>query len=387
MAHSTAVGWRHALASIATVTAAITAALLVCEAIARLVDGVPLTSADNFVGRELDGVHGTSGYAVYDSQVGWITRPNSAFVLNGASRTFGQYGARMSSGEVVPLRQGAVLMVGDSFGAGAEGNDADSWPAQIERMIGTQVINAGVGGYGFDQIVLRAEELVPRLKPRMLLIQTRLEYGLSVSRMSINGGAPKPYFTARDGQLVLNNVPVPQTATSNEIGLWRSILGYSYLVHSGMRRLDLLQWWVSPAMAIKLVQSTPEASEVACLLMRRLSGLRDRLNIPVSLVFQYAGTDAIVSALAWEEDRARVTACAEQQKLEVFDGLEPLRSIYQTDGLQAYQELWVMHDNNRLYGHMSAEGNRMIARLIYARFFANRFPVISNADGRATSPQ
>jgi hypothetical protein len=249
------------------------------------------------------------------------------------------------------------------------------------------VINVGVGGYGFDQIVLRAEDLVPRLKPRMLLVQTRLEYGLSVSRMSINGGAPKPYFTARDGRLALNNVPVPRMATSNEIGLWRSIFGYSYLVHYAMRRLDLMQWWVSPAMATKIVQSAPEATEVTCLLMRRLAALRDRFNIPVSLVFQYAGPDATVSRLTWEEDRARVTACAEQEKIDVLDGLEPLRSAYQADGLEAFQRLWVMYDNNRLYGHMSAEGNQMIAHSVYARFFAHRLPVISNADTRAASPQ
>jgi hypothetical protein len=44
--------------------------------------------------------------------------------------------------------------------------------------------------------------------------------------------------------------------------------------------------------------------------------------------------------------------------------------------LASYQRLWVMHDNNRLYGHMSAEGNRLVANLV-ARQLAK-----ATADGK-----
>jgi hypothetical protein len=49
-----------------------------------------------------------------------------------------------------------------------------------------------------------------------------------------------------------------------------------------------------------------------------------------------------------------------------------LRSAYHAVDLAAYQRLWKMHDNNRVYGHMSAEGNRMIADLIAHQFFAEK---------------
>ncbi len=239
-------------------------------------------------------------------------------------------------------------------------------------MAGTQVINAGVGGYGFDQIVLRAEDLLPRLKPRILLVQTRLGFGISLNRMSIYGGAPKPYFVVRDGKLVLENEPVPRVAGGREdIGWLRSVLGYSYLVQYTMTRLDLLQWWVSSPMGTKYVLSNDEAVNVTCLLMRRLGELRDHSDVRVALVLQYAGTEGIEPTLGWEADRARVMTCAERQRLEVFDVLDALRAVYREQGLSSYKRLWFMHDNDRLYGHMSADGNRLVANLIFQQLFGH----------------
>jgi hypothetical protein len=58
----------------------------------------------------------------------------------------GDEGIRMSSHQRTPVEPGAILLVGDSFGAGSEVDDPDSWPAQLERKIGTRVLNAAVGG-------------------------------------------------------------------------------------------------------------------------------------------------------------------------------------------------------------------------------------------------
>jgi hypothetical protein len=360
---------RRSAAAITTVLASTIVSLLVLEAAVRVWNGAPLTSTENFVARELNAVVGEKNPpAQYDERLGWVHVPNARFALG--DLIFGDQGVRMPSHQIVPLQEGAVLVVGDSFGAGSEVNSPDSWPAQLERTAGTQVINAAVGAYGLDQIVLRAEDLLPRLKPRLLLVQTRLEYGISVNRMSINGGAPKPYFHVHDGKLVLENEPVPRIASmSRDIGWTRSVLGHSYLIEYMMTRLNLLQWWVSSSMATKIVLSNEEAVEVTCLLMRRIAELRDRSNVRIGLIFQYSGTDGIGPTLGWETDRARVVGCAEQNRLDVVDVLDPLRSVYRDEGLSSYQRLWVMHDNNRLYGHMSAEGNRLIANLVFRQLF------------------
>ena len=80
------------------------------------------------------------------------------------------YGIRKNGPNDDLLRSGGVLAVGDSFTAGSETADEDTWPAQLERIIHRPVVNGGVGGYGSDQIVMRAEKLLPIVRPQVLLV-------------------------------------------------------------------------------------------------------------------------------------------------------------------------------------------------------------------------
>jgi hypothetical protein len=353
---------RRLAGAVGLYVASVAICLFVLEAGVRIWDGVPLFSTENFVGLQLDQLHkpGAGPGVDYDPRLGWAQTPN--FSVEGF--TIGDYGIRMPSSQVVPLQQGAVLMVGDSFGVGSGVGDAESWPAQMETALGTQVINAGVGGYGFDQIVLRAEMLLPILKPRVLLVQSRLDYGLSVNRMSIAGGTPKPYFTLSSGELVLHNEPVPRLAsTSHELGWERSVFGHSYLVQYIMTRLNVLQWWTF-SRRIKWELSENESVEVTCNLIQRLAQIRDRDGVRVILVLQYSGLDAAEQPLSWEPRRSRVLDCAGREGLEPVDTLDALRAVYRAGDLAAYEQLWQMQDHGRVYGHMSAEGNRLVAKLV-----------------------
>jgi hypothetical protein len=53
-----------------------------------------------------------------------------------------------------------------------------------------------------------------------------------------------------------------------------------------------------------------------------------------------------------------------------------LRAVFQDGGKAAYQQLWVMHDDGRVYGHMSPKGNELVASLVYRQFFS---PEVSEA--------
>jgi hypothetical protein len=360
--------------SAALVFASVALALIALEIGLRLWDGVPVFAAYNFVGLELDKLHkpGTSGGLDHDPHLGWVHSPNVVMNANFPETrvTTGEYGVRMPSAQVVPLQQRAILMVGDSFGAGGEVADAESWPARLEQTLGTQVINAAVGGYGLDQMVLRAEMLLPLLKPRMLLVQSRLEYGNSVDRMSVAGGTPKPYFTVENGELVLHNQPVPRIASStHDLGWERSIFGHFYLVHYVMTRFDLLQWWVT-SMRIKYELSESEALDVGCLLMRRLADIRDRHGIRVALIIQYSALEVAEQSAAWERAHDEVPACARKEGLEIVDTRDAMQKVYDSGDSASYQRLWMMHDNNRVYGHPSAEGTRLIADAVSQKLFA-----------------
>jgi len=124
-------GLRRQWAAILVTAISTSVALVMLEATMRLVDGVPLFSSENFVSRLIDHVHHT--LSIYDPLLGWVLAPN----FHDPGFTTGQFGARMPGAEIVPLQQGAVIAVGDSFTAGSEVTNAGSWPAQLEGMIGT----------------------------------------------------------------------------------------------------------------------------------------------------------------------------------------------------------------------------------------------------------
>jgi hypothetical protein len=364
--------------SAALVFGSIAVALIGLEVSLRIWDGRPLGLV-NFVDLEVNSiVNPDNPGARFDDRLGWVQVANRIWPDKGdLLYTFGDDGIRMPDHHMVPLQQGAILLVGDSFGGGSEVTDTDSWPARLENRVGTQVLNAAVGGYGIDQIVLRAEDLVQRLKPKMLIVETNLAFGISLNRMSTYSGAPKPYFMPEDGKLVLMNEPVPHGVSSSvDIGWGRSVFGYSYLIQYTMTRLNLLQWWVSPALPTQYALSWAQAVQASCLLMRRLGGLRDSSKIPVALVFQHGALDGLEVTLSWEADRSSVTRCAEQERLPVVDIHQALHNVFQEGGIAAYQQLWVMHDNGRAYGHMSAKGNELVAGLVFRQLFS---PELSEA--------
>ena len=41
---------------------------------------------------------------------------------------------------------------------------------QLQQLTGRRVLNGGVSGYGFDQTVLRAEQLAARYKPSAIVV-------------------------------------------------------------------------------------------------------------------------------------------------------------------------------------------------------------------------
>src|SRR5262249_23022522 len=104
-----------------------------------------------------------------------------------------------------------ILAVGDSYTWGEDVGDLDTWPAQLQRLMGRRVLNGGVTGYGFDQTVLRAEQLVERHKPAAVIVSFIAD-DIRRCEMRRMWWHDKPWFALEHGRLALKGVPVPKRA-------------------------------------------------------------------------------------------------------------------------------------------------------------------------------
>lgn len=283
----------------------------------------------------------------YDPLLGWVLA--SHLPGNGLSTL--AHGIRRN-GDETEIRKGGILAVGDSFTAGSEVVDCESWPAQLERLTGIPVINGAAGGYGVDQIVLRIEQLIPIVEPSTIIVgmldQDIFRCGLS------SGGKPKPYFMVEGGELALKNNPVPIQHRGRLARAWDEIKAMVPTLgdHNGDYWLD---WGTTVG-----VQNNPV--EITCRLLKRL---RSNTSARMLVVMQYGGF--MISGSAGVPPHAdAVMRYAESIGIDVVDEFPSLRSIYTTTG--SVDDCYVMHPpaegHSKVYGHMSAKGNEHVARLI-----------------------
>lgn len=148
------------------------------------------------------------GHFIHDSLLGYV--PNPGFCGAGFGRSFHTIDADglRFGGEGQVSGEGSILAVGDSFTYGDEVRDEESWPAQLQRLTGRRVLNGGVTGYGFDQIVLRAEQLAAVHGPAVIIVSFIAE---DIQRMEMRciWWRKKPWFAIEEDRLVLRGVPVP----------------------------------------------------------------------------------------------------------------------------------------------------------------------------------
>jgi hypothetical protein len=292
----------------------------------------------------------TSG-AVYDPLLGWSQHSN--FVSGGFDTL--DYGIRKNSDEEEQLTPGSVLAVGDSFTAGSEVVNEDTWPAQLERALGVRVINAGVGGYGVDQAVLNAERLLPILKPRAVIVGIYDEDIMRVSYRSYN--APKPYFVEENGGWVHKNNPVPLHVPSAPEPMYKRFLARFMTAHIVLGRYRDY-WYTGGGPGYERATNVPV--KTTCYALERLQRALSSQNIPSIVVMQYGG---------WHYARGGrrpahvddVIRCAHELGYVVVDEFDRLSAI--AASLSHLKQNYVMAGEN-VYGHMSAKGNALVAELI-----------------------
>lgn len=248
-----------------------------------------------------------------------------------------------------------ILALGDSYTYGAEVADRQTWPAHLQRLTGRPVLNAGVAGYGFDQIVLRTGMLAPTVHPSAIVVDFIAD---DLRRMEARRlwSADKPYFEIDQGVAVLRNVPVPPpTDPRRTLTLTQKIFGYSFLVDFVIRRLDLLEDWFGDHIR---VHPPGTGEKIACLLTERLADIQQASGVPLLVVAQYDPYVWKTTDFADEQRRATraLLDCARQRGLAVLDTFDALAARAGKSGGAP----------PGLYGqwHMNDAGNAFIAGLI-----------------------
>lgn len=308
-----------------------------------------LTRWPNFVLKQQARFEGElQGQFAFDPQLGFVSRPG----FRSAEANHDSRGFRVAPGGRELTAGTPVLATGDSFTYGAEVADGETWPALLQADLARKVLNAGVVGYGLDQIVLYTERLVAREKPGLLVVGFIAD-DLQRSEYRRLWGKERPYFEAGGGDLVLRNVPVQQNAPIPwHLRVMRDVFGWSALLETIMRRAGDPYEWQAAGVRI-LPRGSGEA--LACPLMRRLSGL----GVPTLVVGLYAPP-------VWRMDPRPQWIVEEiRQTRAVLDcateaGLGTLDTYATTD--RAMKELG---KNEFFFNfHVSAEGNRRIAAAI-----------------------
>jgi hypothetical protein len=94
----------------------------------------------------------------FDPHLGWVRRPDSSGIENGQKGpiTFhiDSVGSRANSFEKSPP---VVAAFGDSYAFCRQVEDDETWEAHLSQQAGFGVLNFGVGNYGVDQALLRYE--------------------------------------------------------------------------------------------------------------------------------------------------------------------------------------------------------------------------------------
>ncbi len=214
---------------------------------------------------------GTTGasYFRYHELLGWEPIPGS-YDREYGTVTISPEGFRTCPGEAGQAGGNIILAGGDSFTFGSFVSDEETWPCYLSSFTGRRVVNAGVPGYGLDQIVLRLTQSIDEVEPALVIISI-IPDSIIRSIMSRRDRL-KPYFEIVDDRLVLRHNPVPRPFSDRTATNWydRSVL------------LRLLADKFSPD--IEYVNSDPE--EVSLLLFRKAFNITRRRGIPLVVVLQ-----------------------------------------------------------------------------------------------------
>jgi lysophospholipase L1-like esterase len=144
----------------------------------------------------------TGANCKFDSEIGWVPaprkdRPNPPVPFE---RTVGQ---RL---DVVDPSREHVLMLGDSVTFGMGVGDDETASARLgKQLTSAQVLNLGVTGYSIDQYLLYLERELPKVHPKLIIVNIFTGNDYQGTVHDNNYGHVKPLYRLEGDELVRIN--------------------------------------------------------------------------------------------------------------------------------------------------------------------------------------
>jgi lysophospholipase L1-like esterase len=245
-----------------------------------------------------------------------------------------------------------IMVIGDSVTFGVGVDDLDSYPAQLQNLVGNdyQVLNYGVGDWGFAEYYLTYKRYVSRVHPRLIILGVFPANDFADLMASswpgkAQGKLPQPPLKRRD-------VFVDQ--------------------HGSLRSTD----WTYQVPGLRELKTFVFINQV---LVRRLSVWKDRLFDHFNALPTEQLSLKIIAAMAKNHQLVVLLLPARQgyrdkrflRKVENYrKQLAQIKGVYLLDLFSLIQpragELYV--DPN----HFNPAGNRLVAKQIYEFLLKNR---------------
>lgn len=299
--------------------------------------------------------------------------------------------------------QPRILMFGDSYTAGDNCTNHERYSDQLAAMLGAEVYNYGLSGSGTDQHLLIYREFAKNVEADLIVIcvqidsirRIQLTHMESVDRVTRKRvQVPRPYFRLENGELMLQNVPVPRERPepgaeggkpdlAAEAGLKESLLKWyrSNPALAGVRqriRRDMVRA-KSEAFRLSGVQPYPDfksPDSPGWTLMR---------GILKQFIAETAPTPVLIVPIPTYEFYLHGLEPIYQPFFETL--ADPQRSVHVLDVSQPLIDLpWATRQKLtfKVGGHFTPFANEKVARIMAERIQSSR--LLPGATPRAAAP-
>lgn len=264
--------------------------------------------------------------------------------------------------------QACASAFGDSFTHGDEVTHDEAWARIASDLLGCEIVNHGVGGFGTDQAYIRFQKTDPQTPVILLgVYQEMLRRNLSASWLFYGmqrGSTLKPYFTLSDAGLT--EVPMPSELSVDSLKRY----------HDADRYYDVVR--MKPPYSLALLRAV---------YYRAFRSELDKLRmLPPEKAYEDRHAFDLQMALV---DRLRADAAKRAQRLSLVffptadqaeRGIFPYKTLLDAMAA-AHPDVCLIDPGPALHhasvqagkplaapiGHFDAQGNRVIAEVVARR--------------------